>query len=172
MPTRVLADVDGSGEKTTCFFKGFGAGEGSLMEKELEKHLQIHRSTLARETLLSRLLGIVQDTDGSVSGLLLTYVDHDGHGLLAYSLHDDTPLQDKEQWATQVRESLQQLHQRGIVWGDVKASNVMIDKDSNAWIIDLGGGYTLGWVDEELAGTMEGDRQGLERVVDYIFNED
>ncbi|TKW55962.1 hypothetical protein CTA1_5149 [Colletotrichum tanaceti] len=32
----------------------------------------------------------------------------------------------------------------GIIWGDVKAENVLIDSDDNAWIIDFRGNYTYG----------------------------
>lgn len=172
MPTRVLVDLDGSNRKTTCFFKEFGCGEGRLMEKELEKYLEMHKSKLAQETRVIRLEGIVKGGDGSVMGLLLTYVDHRGHGLLAYSLNDDTPLHAKERWARQVQETVGELHEAGIIWGDAKAGNVMIDRNDNAWIVDFGGGYTLGWVDEDKAGTVEGDIQGVERIVEYIFNED
>ncbi|KAK2668010.1 hypothetical protein RAB80_017201 [Fusarium oxysporum f. sp. vasinfectum] len=52
------------------------------------------------------------------------------------------------------------LHEEGIVWGDAKPDNVLIDKDENAWIIDFGGSYTPGWVDEDKAETFEGDYQG------------
>lgn len=31
------------------------------------------------------------------------------------------------------------LHGIGIVWGDGKAENVLIDINDNAWIIDFGG---------------------------------
>jgi hypothetical protein len=50
----------------------------------------------------------------------------------------------------------------------VKAANVLIDKDNNAWIIDFGGGYTEGWVDRDKAGTVEGDLQGLANIMDFI----
>ena len=50
----------------------------------------------------------------------------------------------------------------------MKAANVLIDKDNNAWIIDFGGGYTEGWVDRDKAGTVEGDLQGLANIMDFI----
>jgi len=42
---------------------------------------------------------------------------------------------------------------------------------SNAWIIDFEGGHTEGWVDRDKAGTVEGDLQGLENIVNFIFEE-
>lgn len=55
-----------------------------------------------------------------------------------------------------------------IVWGDVKTENVLIDRESNAWITDFGGGYTPGWVDERKAGTVEGGEEGLAKILDFI----
>jgi len=64
--------------------------------------------------------------------------------------------------------TLRELHEADVVWGDAKAENVLIDSDNNAWIIDFGGGYTAGWVDENLANTVEGDQQGPSRIITYI----
>ncbi len=104
-------------------------------------------------------------------GLLLTYVDHDDeYGLLEYILKDSTPFPIKEQWARQIRETVAELHAAGIIWGDAKAGNVMVDKDDNAWIVDLGGGYTPGWVDSGKVGTVAGDMQGVHMIVELIFD--
>jgi hypothetical protein len=35
---------------------------------------------------------------------------------------------------------------------------------------NFGGGYTLGFVGREKAGTIEGDLQGLEKIVEYVFS--
>ncbi|KAH7182047.1 hypothetical protein DER46DRAFT_621008 [Fusarium sp. MPI-SDFR-AT-0072] len=61
------------------------------------------------------------------------------------------------------------LHDAGIIWGNVKAENVSIDQDSNAWVTDFGGGYTKGWVDKEVAETMEGDRMGMAKLREFVF---
>ena len=42
----------------------------------------------------------------------------------------------------------------------------------DAWVIDLEGGTIRGWVDIENQGTLEGDAQGMERLVDFIFNDE
>jgi hypothetical protein len=47
----------------------------------------------------------------------------------------------------------------------------MIDKNNDAWLIHLGGGHTEGWVDEDKAGTKEGDLQGVARIVGHLSNE-
>jgi len=71
----------------------------------------------------------------------------------------------------QVTSILAQLHKAGIVWGDAKPDNVLIDKNDDAWIIDFGGGYSRGVVEREKSGTLEGDLQGLEKIVEYVFSE-
>lgn len=84
----------------------------------------------------------------------------------------DTPLSTRQKWAGQIRETVAALHELGIVWGDVKPDNVLIDNDNNAVVIDLEGGTTRGWVDRDVGGTLEGDMQGMERMMDFIFNDE
>lgn len=69
----------------------------------------------------------------------------------------------------QIHAAVSGLHDAGIIWGDVKAENVLIDQDSNAWVTDFGGGYTKGWVDKEMAETMERDRMGMAKLREFVF---
>ncbi len=48
-------------------------------------------------------------------------------------------------------------YRHGIVWGDAKPDNIIIDMEDNAWILDFGGGGTPGWMDNDLMDTKEGD---------------
>ncbi|KAH6843406.1 hypothetical protein B0I37DRAFT_384384 [Chaetomium sp. MPI-CAGE-AT-0009] len=173
MPTRVLVDLDGSGEKTACFFKGFGAGEFISLEKELEAHLRLLKSNVVPEARVVRLLGVVAAEEGMVAGLLLTFVDcrRENDGVLDGIYLRRTPIPLRERWVSQIREAVQQLHDGGVVWGDAKADNALIDKKNDAWLIDFGGGYTEGWVDKDKSDTKEGDLQGVERIVAYLFSE-
>lgn len=82
---------------------------------------------------------------------------------------DDSPPVIRERWVGQLDTTLAGLHKVGIVWGDVKAENVLIDWDNNAWVIDFGGGYTKGWVDKEIAETVEGDLVGMAKLKKFIF---
>ncbi|KAI9875045.1 MAG: hypothetical protein M1830_008995 [Pleopsidium flavum] len=70
----------------------------------------------------------------------------------------------RRKWAARVKYSIEQLHDCRIVWGDAKADNVMIDSENEAWMIDFGGGFTHGWVDEEKRETVEGDLQALSKI--------
>jgi len=62
------------------------------------------------------------------------------------------------------------LHENGIVWGDAKADNFMVDKNDHLWIIDFGGSYTDGWVDPEFMETVEGDAMGVTRIVNALHD--
>lgn len=57
----------------------------------------------------------------------------------------------------------------GVVWGDGKADNVLVHRDSDdAWIIDFGGGWTEGWVDREVSGTAEGDNVAMQKIFEFL----
>ena len=82
------------------------------------------------------------------------------------------PTSARQRWASQLNTALAKLHKSGIVWVDVKAQNVLIDEDDNAWITDFGRGYTRGWVGEKMAGTVEGDLAGIAKLRDCIFQDE
>jgi Ser/Thr protein kinase RdoA (MazF antagonist) len=76
---------------------------------------------------------------------------------MAYRVTPEEPSSaTKQRWATQIESTLAELHKAGVVWGDVKADNVLMDKEDSAWIIDFGGGYTRGWVDGGIGGDCRG----------------
>ncbi|KAK3988443.1 hypothetical protein QBC44DRAFT_360017 [Cladorrhinum sp. PSN332] len=172
-PTRVLVELDSSGRKTLCFFKTYGICDEIALEKELEAHLRLIQSGLAPDARVVRLHGAVT-VDGQIAGLLLTHIDHGSHnnGPLWEDCLLHIPIALRQRWAKQIRETVEQLHDAGLVWGDAKAENVMIDTNDDAWLIDLGGGYTKGWVDKDKAGTKEGDLQGLAKIVEHLSNEE
>lgn len=103
-------------------------------------------------------------------------------GLLLTPIPDATPLtklmdsevdaSKRHKWAKEARRIVKMLHDNGIVWGDAKADNFMVDKDDKLWIIDFGGSYTVGWVDEEIMETEKGDDMGLEKVRNGLMDPD
>lgn len=169
MPEHVHADLDSSGHKTLCFFKHFGLGSDKSMSQEISVHKKVHDAQLGPDVRVTRLQGIVhlQDEDASL-GLLLSLVDHEDGGTLQSALFGNPPQSLRARWAKQVAGTVEELHKAGAVWGDVKAENVLIDKDGNACVIDFEGGYTEGCVDKDIAGTIEGDLQGLGKILDLI----
>lgn len=153
------------------FYKLFWSGPGSM--DGIKKYAKIEASGLSQQELrTSRLCGIVVGASGWIRGLLYEWIDTSPDRTLTWMVDSRTPMATREKWATQIRETVAKLHDLGVVWGDVKSENVLIDKDDNAVVIDLEGGYTKGWVDADKSGKLEGDLQGLERMQDFIFNDE
>ncbi|KAM0720538.1 hypothetical protein Q7P37_004674 [Cladosporium fusiforme] len=138
-------------------------------KRELETYADIERAGLTGARI-SRLGGLVSDS-GAIWGLLLNYIETDPYVVTLRDALKAASSPVREQWIEQVTTTLTQLHSGGVFWGDAKPENILIDTDNNAWIIDFGGGYTEGWVDENLAGTIEGDEQGLARIIEFMRRE-
>lgn len=151
---------------TVVFVKLARRGDKDNLLRELDTYAKISNATLDDTLLVPRLKSLVRDGIGTVYGLLLTYIDC-GHRTLARAV-PGTPQYLREKWATQIQQTVRQLHSMGIVWGDVKPDNVLIDSDQNAWVVDFGGGYTDGWVPSDLAETVEGDLAGLKRLTRFL----
>ncbi|EHA23284.1 hypothetical protein ASPNIDRAFT_37297 [Aspergillus niger ATCC 1015] len=102
-----------------------------------------------------------------ISGILMDYIEH--RDSLGYIDIPSTPLPVRRKWISQVQHTIETIHAAEIVWGDAKPDNILVDVDDNLWIIDFGGGYTHGWVDEDKQETLEGDNQALSRIVDFLL---
>lgn len=152
------------------FFKPYRWCDYELAERELQKYNELKEAGLF-DLQISRLNGVVCDENGILYGLLLSYIESQCVTLTC-RIKPDTSPDLRRRWTEQVTGTLRELHQAGIVWGDVKPDNVLVDVDDNAWIIDFGGGHTEGWVDKSLAETVEGDQQGLSRMVDFIYDQE
>jgi hypothetical protein len=156
-----------TGGSDRLFFKPYRFCDSKLARRELTSYEKI-RSAELNGLRISRLEGLVQDQQGILFGLLLSYIDGEPLGHLFMPSIAKTC---RQQWVRQITSTLHSLHEAGIVWGDAKPDNILIDTSSNAWIIDFGGGNTEGWVDLEVAGTKEGDEQGLSRIVNFVLDE-
>ncbi|KAF5556888.1 hypothetical protein FMEXI_941 [Fusarium mexicanum] len=163
-PSRVLLR-DG----ITAFFKPMRHGDEKSFINELDKYKNIREARLPEALRISRPIGVIRDNTGRAFGLLLTYIDC-GHKTLLCAAKSDTSRELREIWAQQVNNTVEQLHAAGIVWGDAKPDNVLVDQENNAWLIDFGGGYTNGWLSKELSGTVEGDLQGLRKINEFLLN--
>ncbi|KAI7783577.1 hypothetical protein LA080_011706 [Diaporthe eres] len=170
-PTYILVDeprkVRVQGKE--LFFKAFPDPDDSIGAQEVLTLEKIFKARLnPQEGRTSYLYGIVEDEKSQAIGLLLYYIQVDD------TLHDKvidlgssgSDLKDK--WKRQVTGTVEALHKAGIVWGDVKASNVLVDMAGDAWVTDFGGGHTEGWVDRNKAGTIEGDLQGLRAIIEFV----
>jgi hypothetical protein len=57
---------------------------------------------------------------------------------------------------------LERLDQIPLVWGDVKAENISLDRNGKIWITDFGGSYIEDWIERELSMTDGTTCRGVE----------
>ncbi|KAL2367996.1 hypothetical protein BDBG_08155 [Blastomyces gilchristii SLH14081] len=165
-PEKVL--VDGN---MICFFKPLGAGEKRSALRELESYRRIEELRVDRRLQVPRLWGLVRDDKNSrCLGLLLSWVEC-RHMTLESALRSDDSFTLRQKWAGQLTATLNHLHRGGVIWGDAKAANVLIDVNNDLWVIDFGGGYSQGWVEKEKAETIDGDKEGLLKIRNFLFQQ-
>lgn len=127
---------------------------------------------LIRQIRANPYQGIVKSHVGIIA-ILLGYIPHKHHSLraLLQTVNDGTvpeveaSVSLKKKWAGQIKLNLAELHRIGILWFDIKTDNVLIDDNGDAVLLDFGRGNTMGWVDQDKYGTMEGEMQGLEKIL-------
>ncbi|KAL7904245.1 hypothetical protein GGI35DRAFT_463713 [Trichoderma velutinum] len=142
-PKRVVISGRDS-SRIECFFKRFDTSFGPDHAKaELNAHKKIVQAHLPSppKTFIGHLHGVVRDGN-KLAGMLFIWIN--SKGVLSKARADQSTVQLKARWAMQIKDTLETLHHRNIIWGDAKAENISIDMDDNAWIIDFGGSYTVG----------------------------
>ena len=180
------------------FFKGWKRCDilrGANL-RELRTYKQINEALtsgkISPELRICRLRGVVVDSDAETPlrakgrdaelrnsagprlvGLLLTFIETKKEllrmGTLSYGIRcENCDPEMRSRWADDIDAAVAALHGAGIVWGDAKPDNILVDDDDDVWIVDFGGSYTDGWVDEDESETMEGDRQGVERIKAFL----
>ena len=124
----------------------------SILLQPREKHLN-------RNYRLPTLHGLVHYSNkpDCILGMLLDRIDN-GETLAKWINGCDPARSLKEKWNNQIRDIVRVLHRHGIMWGDVKPDNIIIDRDRNSWVVDLGGVFYSGHVDRDVMETVEGDR--------------
>ncbi|RAR01888.1 protein kinase domain-containing protein [Stemphylium lycopersici] len=101
---------------------------------------------------------IVDEQDELIKGLLISYAEQ---GALVDMIYDfkltgQLYWERRERWARQIIEGLSEIHEAGFVQGDFTLSNIVIDNDDNAKIIDINRrGCPVGWEPPELAKLIE-----------------
>ncbi len=150
--------------------------KGGSMQRELDCLAKItaHATASAMRINVPKLLGLVElPNSGKVIGTLEELIPaRETQELATLARVDDIcviPTQRREAWAKQIQQTISWLHGMGVVWGDGKADNVLIHPDTDeAWLVDFGGSWTHGWVDKELAETVDGDNQALRKILDFL----
>ncbi|KAI9048563.1 hypothetical protein LZ554_007396 [Drepanopeziza brunnea f. sp. 'monogermtubi'] len=102
-----------------------------------------------------------------IVGILLNYIENRGT-LYELPPWSDCSDEQRDQWALELESHVEELHAAGLVWGDAKPQNVLVDKENRLWLIDFDGGYTEGWIDRDLKETSQGDSQGVGRIKEWL----
>ncbi len=89
---------------------------------------------------------IVDNNDEYVKGLLISYAEQGALIDMIYDSERRLSWPTREKWARQIVEGLSEIHEAGFVQGDFTLSNIVIDNDDNAKIIDINRrGCPVGW---------------------------
>lgn len=103
---------------------------------------------------------VVDDHDEHIKGLLISYAEK---GALIDIIYErckeseaDIPWHLRERWARQIVKGLSDIHESGFVQGDFTLSNIVIDENSDAKIIDINRrGCPVGWEPPEATPLIE-----------------
>lgn len=107
-----------------------------------------------------QLEGLVIDDDKKlIKGLLLAYAEQGALSDILYDSkegHTRLPWVRRERWAKQIIQGLSDLHEAGFVHGDFTISNIVIDANDEAQIIDINRrGCPKRWEPPEMAPLLE-----------------
>ncbi|OQV01479.1 Protein kinase domain-containing protein isoform 2 [Cladophialophora immunda] len=95
---------------------------------------------------------VLDDTESVVKGLLIGYAERGAIVDLLYDHRGAIAWEDRCRWAEQAVRGLSEIHQEGYVQGDFTLSNIVVDGDGNAKIIDINRrGCPVGWEPPEIA---------------------
>lgn len=128
-----------------CSKAGDSKGEDAA-QRELESLWKITKSPHAAAIRVPKLLGLIANPQsGKTIGFLEEYIPvSETWELSTLGSIDDVSAIDegrRKTWASQVQDTVDLLHKFGIIWGDGKACNVLIHRETDdAWVIDFGGG--------------------------------
>ncbi|KAI1461471.1 hypothetical protein F4805DRAFT_477007 [Annulohypoxylon moriforme] len=106
---------------------------------------------------------VVDDEDEFVKGLLINYAEK---GALIDVIYDSQeegrylPWSLREKWARQIVQGLSDVHEAGFVQGDLTLSNIVIDYEDNAKIIDINRrGCPVGWEPPEATPLIDSNQR-------------
>jgi serine/threonine protein kinase len=105
--------------------------------------------------------GVVLDNKGEVvKGLLISFAEQGALIDVIYDGEGKIPWRRRERWAKEIVQGLAEIHEAGFVQGDFTLSNIVIDSNDNAKIIDINRrGCPVGWEPPEVAALIESNQR-------------
>ncbi|RYP43497.1 hypothetical protein DL768_009885 [Monosporascus sp. mg162] len=131
--------------------------EEFLYEVNALNHLGFSKSVI-------EFYGVVVDSEDNVKGLLISYAEKGALIDVIYDSqeHDDDhlPWSKRERWARQIVQGLADIHESGFVQGDFTLSNIVIDHNDDAKIIDINRrGCPVGWEPPEATPLIDSNQR-------------
>lgn len=103
---------------------------------------------------------IVDDNEEHVKGLLISHAEQGALIDIIYDQIHPLPWRTRERWARQIVAGLSDIHEAGFVQGDFTLSNIVVDDDDNAKIIDINRrGCPVGWEPPEATPLIESNQR-------------
>jgi len=103
---------------------------------------------------------VVDERQEKVKGLLISYAEQGALVDILYEQRGEISFTRREVWARQIVQGLCEIHESGYVQGDFTLSNIVVDADDNASIIDINRrGCPVGWEPPEIAAKIESNQR-------------
>jgi len=140
------------------------------VQREYECLSKIAGSQYPSSISAPKLIGFVMDDSNTGTiGILEEYIPHNSTLGRPYGGIEAITHERKRGWAEQISHNVRLLHKIGVVWGDAKPENVLINSDmDDCWLVDFGGSWTDGWVNARLMKTKAGNEQALARIYNFL----
>jgi Protein kinase domain len=103
---------------------------------------------------------IVDDNEEVVKGLLISYAERGALVDLLFDCKGQMEWSRRERWARQIVQGLMEIHEAGYVQGDFTLSNIVVDLEDKAKIIDINRrGCPVGWEPPEINKKIESNQR-------------
>jgi len=103
---------------------------------------------------------VVDDKEEIIKGLLISYAEQGALIDIIYDHNHSLPWATRERWARQIVNGLAEIHEAGFVQGDFTLSNIVINDEGDAKIIDINRrGCPVGWEPPEATPLIESNQR-------------
>jgi len=103
---------------------------------------------------------VLDDSSQLVKGLLISYAERGAVVDLLYDHRGAIPWEDRCRWAEHAVRGLSDVHEEGYVQGDFTLSNIVVDADGDAKIIDINRrGCPVGWEPPEIVSKIASNQR-------------